>query len=132
MQIKGFINHNNEIIPSGEYRDKYFRYKNKHKNKLLYITLSRKYKKRSIPENNYYWGCIVTPLAEHFGYTPEEMHETLKWMFLRIEEPGKPPRIRSTASEDFTTKDAEEYYEKIRIWALREYGIKLQLPNEER
>ena len=38
----------------------------------------REYKKnRSLEANAYYWSQIVTPLAEHCGYTPEQMHEVL-------------------------------------------------------
>lgn len=33
--------------------------------------------RRSLPANNFYWGCIVAPLAEHCGYTQAEMHEEL-------------------------------------------------------
>jgi hypothetical protein len=36
------------------------------------------YKKpRSNDANAYWWGVVVTHLAEHCGYTPEEMHESL-------------------------------------------------------
>ena len=89
-----------------------------------------KYSKRSMNENNYYWAVIVKILGDHFGYTPEEMHEALKFKFLRIENPGKPTTVRSTASEDFTTIDAETYYENIRRWAAIEYGVVIPLPNE--
>jgi hypothetical protein len=33
--------------------------------------------KRSLDANAYYWGQVITPMAEHTGYTPEEMHEVL-------------------------------------------------------
>jgi hypothetical protein len=89
-----------------------------------------KYHKRSLWQNSYYHGVIVRILADHFGYSPEEMHEALKFKFLRIERPGKPTTVRSTADENFTRADAENYYSQIRTWASREFGIYIPLPRE--
>lgn len=86
------------------------------------------YKQRTAAENNYYWSCLVQPLADEFGFTKTEMHDSLKSMFLKIETLGKPPKILSTV--DLDTIDAEKYYDEIRIWALTEYDIRLMLPNE--
>lgn len=87
-----------------------------------------RYGYRSDKQNSYYWAVIVTTLANNFGYSPEEMHDALKLQFLRVVEPGKPDRTRSTA--ELSTIEAEEYYETIRAWALTEYGINIPLPNE--
>ena len=89
------------------------------------------YKKRSAKENNYYWGVVVEITAEYFGYTPQEMHDAWKHMFLIDETPGRPPRIRSTADEKFTTLDAEKYYERIRAYMAVEHGFVIPLPNEK-
>lgn len=36
------------------------------------------YKKlRSLPANNFYWGCVVEPLAAACGYTRREMHDEI-------------------------------------------------------
>lgn len=100
----------------------------RHAGKRAVMKLEKWYKKRTGKENRYYWSCIVTPLAEEFGYTKNEMHDSLKSLFLKIEIPGKPPRILST--KDLTTIEAEKYYEDIRQWANIEYKIVLMLPNE--
>ena len=43
-----------------------------------YEVVVKKYqKRRSVQANSYWWAAIVTPLAEHCGYTPEEMHREL-------------------------------------------------------
>jgi hypothetical protein len=34
-------------------------------------------KKRSTESNSFYWGCVVTPLADHCGYSKEDMHTEL-------------------------------------------------------
>lgn len=43
----------------------------------LTIIVQKYRKKRSMTANAYYWACIVTPLAEHCGYTMDEMHDIL-------------------------------------------------------
>ena len=41
------------------------------------VTVKPFHKKRSTEANSFYWGCVVTPLAEHCGYSREEMHTEL-------------------------------------------------------
>lgn len=48
-------------LPAGRYR----------------VTVEEYKTKRSLDANAYYWGQVITPMAEHTGYTPEEMHEVL-------------------------------------------------------
>lgn len=38
-------------------------------------------KKRSLAANNYYWGYLVTPLADYCGYPKDEMHVILKCLY---------------------------------------------------
>lgn len=89
------------------------------------------YKKRSRAENDYYWSVIIAMTSEYFGDDPQSMHDTWRSMFLTVKRPGKPDKIRRTSAEDFTTRDAERYYEQIRVYMAREYGFVIPLPNEE-
>ncbi len=97
------------------------------------VSIKRFKVKRSVQENRYYWGVIVKILADEFGYFPEEMHDVLKRLFLQYEKPnqitGEVERF-ARSTKDLTTEEAEEYYDKIRIWALSEYSILIPLPNE--
>jgi len=92
------------------------------------LTIKKERKARSDQQNKYYWSVIVQIPADHFGYTPEEMHETFKYMFLRREEQGKPLTIGSTAKTN--TKEFTDYIEKIVICLATEYGILLPTPNQ--
>ena len=90
---------------------------------------------RSNMQNNYYWACIVQPLANDLGYFPDEMHDTLKvkfaseWQSIEINDKIVGLQtVKSTAN--MNTKDFEVYADQIRIWALTELGIRLMLPNE--
>lgn len=87
----------------------------------------RKYKTtRSNDQNRYYWGVIIKILGEEFGYMPEETHEALKWKFLRKD--GKLETVRSTTS--LNTTEFEIFLERVRIWALTDFQVKIPLPNK--
>ena len=99
------------------------------------VKVKKQRNNRSNMQNNYYWACIVQPLAAELGYFPDEMHDTLKikfsseWQSIEINEKQIGlQKVNSTAS--MNTKDFEVYAEQIRIWALTELGIRLMLPNE--
>jgi hypothetical protein len=96
--------------------------------KPVRVSVTTAKKKRTDPENRYYWGCVIRILAEEFGYTPDEMHLALKYKFVR--DGGLPdlPKIGSTANKD--TAWFEWYLEQIRIWASTDFGIYIPLPNE--
>ncbi len=88
----------------------------------------RKYKtSRSDQQNRYYWGVVVKILSDSFGYTPEEMHEALKWQFLR-KKGVKIPTVISTTK--LTTTQFKNYTEKIQRWASMEYGVMIPDPSE--
>lgn len=107
------------------------------------ILIKRAYRKRTIPENSYYWGVVIKMLAEEYGSNKDGVsaeewwHEAMKTMFLcHIEYRElhgvqvRFSRIRSTAEEGFTTVDAEEYYENIRRWAADTLGFDIPEPRE--
>lgn len=46
------------------------------------IRVSRQHALRSGQQNRWYWGVIVQLLADHTGYTADEIHEVLKAKFI--------------------------------------------------
>ena len=103
---------NNKVI--FENKDKFEGYLINLEGKDVEIIVRKRKKNRSIPQNNYYFGVVVAIPAEHFGYTPDEMHESFKWMFLRRHAEGKPETVRSTTS--LTTVEFTSYVEQCRQW----------------
>lgn len=91
------------------------------------LILRKQAKKRTDPQNRYYWGVVVPMLSEHFGYTKEEMHEALKWQFLKKPE-ANPPTVGSTRK--LSTEEFNNYIESIQVWAASEYSIVIPDPNE--
>ena len=99
--------------------------------KVVISSLTQK-KVRSVEQNNYYRGVVIKILAEHFGYIgpgeKDDLHNQLRSMFLvKIGSLGE-PTVESTTR--LSTKIFELYLEAIRTWALREYQIRIPLPNE--
>jgi hypothetical protein len=99
------------------------------------VKVKKQRNNRSNMQNNYYWACIVQPLANELGYFPDEMHDTLKikfsseWQSIDINDKQIGlQKVKSTAK--MNSKEFEIYADQIRIWSMTELNIKLMLPNE--
>ena len=94
-----------------------------------FIIVEKLFKQRSVQQNAYYWGVVIYELSGYTGFTSDEMHEALKWQFLRIHsERGDIDSVKSTT--DLSTTEFEDYLEQIRIWAASEFGVVIPEPNE--
>ena len=77
----------------------------------LTVTVEKYRKKRSLDANRYYWSCIVEPLAEHTGFTRDEMHDELLGSYYGWETRSVRghqrdfPRRRTTSPETADTMD---------------------------
>lgn len=86
---------------------------------------------RSDRQNRYYWGVVIRLLADNFGYSPMEVHEVLKGIFLPKELNFGIMKVISTRSTtSLKTDEFEDYLEKVRVWANQEFGLLIPLPNE--
>jgi hypothetical protein len=95
------------------------------------LTITRRKKLRTNVENNYYWGVIVAMVAEEMGLIPDEAHDYLKSLFLKMGVEIKGKRfevVRSTSL--LSTEEFETYAEKCRQWASAELSVYIPLPNE--
>lgn len=88
----------------------------------------RKWKKRRTDnQNKYYWGVVIPILCESLGYSDEEMHEALKWKFLRNRDKEKLPTVKSTSG--LSTIEFNNYINEIVRWSAQE-GIIIPDPNQ--
>ena len=71
---------------------------------------------------------VLEILSDTMGMFPDEVHEFLKWKFLR-KSVGKYETTRSTTS--LTTAEFEDYLSKVRMWANMELQCWIPEPNEE-
>lgn len=95
--------------------------------KEIELIIRQKKSQRSLDQNSYYWGVCIAILGDHCGYDPEEMHEALKFKFLRK---GKEGLETVTSTTDLNTKEFEDYLERIRRWASMELNCFIPQPNE--
>lgn len=109
-------------------------------NSMLYDCLLKKYEgkrvsidikayrqQRTIQQNKYYWKVIIGMLCDHIGYTPEEMHNALKWKFMRKYEDTVLPTVGSTTELD-VYEFFKEFIEKIQRWSAIEFGLNIPDP----
>lgn len=84
-------------------------------------------KSRSNNQNRYYHGVVVSLLSEHTGYTHDEMHDALRYLFL-TDKTLRIPKTKSTT--ELNTVEFENYLESIRQWASTELSVNIPEPNE--
>ena len=98
---------------------------------MVTLVVSNRRPKRTQQQNRYYWGVVVKMISEEMGIIPDEAHELLKGLFLKVGIEFKGKRyeaIKSTAG--LSIKEFEEYCESCRRWALSELNTNIPLPGE--
>ena len=99
------------------------------------LTVAEGRGKRSNQQNKYYWSVVCGTISDHTGYTPKEVHEYYKDMFLSEKKHitiGEDEREVETATTTrLTTKQFEEYCENIRRHASEKLHLDIPEPNEE-
>ncbi len=106
--------------------------------KIIKLTVEQKKKIRSLNQNNYYFGVVVQAVLRMFldegnDVDAEEVHEYLKKhvgkLTKEIFTPDGEKKETSCTTRRLSTKEFEEYLEKIRAWAAS-FGVVIPLPNE--
>ena len=86
---------------------------------------------RTKQQNRYYWGIVLSLIAEHMGERPEDLHEILKSKYLRrkrVWRGGEITILRSTA--DLTSDEFGEYIDQC-IQEGSELGVVIPMPDKE-
>ncbi len=84
-------------------------------------------KDRSIKQNRYLWGICYELLSESTGYTREEIHDSMRMLFLRDEDRNI-PTLKSTTS--LTTIEFKLYWEKIQQFAAEKLNLFIPDPKQ--
>jgi len=108
--------------------------------KTIMFKLSILSKKRSLEQNSYYWGVIITitknAINESWGevWNTEKTHEFLKSKFLFYEkvneETSEIIKVPKSTTEN-TTTEQENYYSEIREFLKEWFNVDCPLPNEK-
>lgn len=105
--------------------------------KRMTVTVERYRRKRSNPQNAFYWGCVIPRIQLMFeeagsSVSAEEVHDFLRSECRITREIIDPlGEVHSTlrSSTELDTSEWEDWMEKIRAWA-GERGHQIPFPNE--
>ena len=81
----------------------------------IVVTVELVRKKRTISQNNYYWGIVLPAIAEKTGYSTPECHAVLKRLHLpprEIKWRGRPLKIANSTTL-LSTGEMVEYIERV-------------------
>jgi hypothetical protein len=96
--------------------------------KRVELTIRKFRKKRTVPQNSFYWKAIVEVLAEHFGYErAEDMHYELRRLYLSTPINEQFARVKSTT--ELSTEEFSQYMERCMQLAA-ENGVYIAFPDE--
>ena len=98
--------------------------------KKVELILRKKRNPRSLRQNAFYWGVVIEILSNHFGYEPEEMHNALKFQFLRFRSDKSPDLVSVKSTTRLSTEEFNNYVNRVVIWAAQEHGIFIPDPRQ--
>ena len=82
---------------------------------------------RTVKQNRYYWGFLLTSIALETGYETEELHEFYKTKVgTKAIQVGEDKQDIPVSSAKMNTKEFSLFCEAIRKHALTEIGLSLQ------
>jgi len=113
-------------------RDKVAAFFRRLEGKNAQMTLRKEGKPRSLNQNRYYHGVLVSMISDETGHDPEELHEILKAKFLPHQfVPFGGEMVEVVASTTrLTTDEFGQYMERIRAFAATELNLNIPSPNE--
>ena len=116
MQFPGKVQNGIMVLDD---RSAFVEYLKSLEGKDIEVEVAKYHGLRTHPHNNYYRGKVVTLMSDWTGFTPQEMHDTFKSMFLKETRRSKQGKaydvVRSTTS--LSTAEFADYVEKCRMFA---------------
>ncbi len=99
------------------------------------VIVQRLYATRSLEQNAYWWGMCVQPVADHTGYSPEEIHEFAKQKFIPkivalCDRNGeiKGECVIGGSTRLLSTKSFATFVDHFRQWAASELDVVIPDP----
>lgn len=105
------------------------------------VIVRKKTRQRSMPQNDYYWGVIISMICEETGSDRDSVHEFCRRAFLRksngaitvadFHDVALDPKDSVPSTTELTTSQFSEYHESIKRWAAQFLSIFIPDPNEQ-
>jgi hypothetical protein len=108
--------------------------------KEITITIDKKSRKRSSPQNRYYWSCVVPIVRNAFrelGHRVDsiEVHEELKRKFLPGQDVVNEDAVLlltfGRTTTNLTPTGFNDYIADIRQWSAEMLNVQIPEPNEQ-
>ena len=94
-------------------------------NKIWKVQVTERKHIRNLSQNDKYW-AILEGLSYHLGYTKEELHELMKYKFLKYaKEIAGNPVVVVPSTADLDTGEFAEFIENVLMFA-QQYGCSFQ------
>ena len=127
--FRGFVDDSGKFAL--DYPAQFRAYVGRFKGEEVEIEFRKRRTKRSDRQNRYWWGVVIPLIAEHCGYSHDEMHEALKAKFLGTEDMSRGLlRIGSTAKLD--TQAFAELTDRVVLWAAGDLGVIIPPPEVDK
>lgn len=107
--------------------------KERNNNHSIYFGVFEDNKKRSIPQNRYYWGVVLKCISEYTGERAEDLHKLFSSLFIDEEEihvAGVWVKRQKTSSE-LNTVEFKAYYDRVRVWAFENSNGVIDIPEPD-
>lgn len=100
----------------------------------IYSYEIKKYFHNRSNEQNKYYRILLWKLSNHTGYSDNEMHEIIKWLFLsekiRLKWDKRKKVNIPWSTKTLKTNEFNELMSKIRHWGAQEFWLYLPKPGE--
>jgi len=101
------------------------------------VSVKRLRATRSQLQNRYWWGVCVQLVSEHTGYTPEEVHEIAKQLFIpkRLALQNGNGEVKGEfviggSTREMNTVEFGEFMERFREWAAQDLDVYIPDPTD--
>lgn len=106
-------------------------YLNRREGARLVVDIRQPRQRRSLDQNAWWWAEAVPKLAEHCGYTANQMHYALLGECFGYEDgPTGQPVPKKPSSSELSTQEFSDLITWVLIWAPSELGVPLESPDE--
>lgn len=126
--FRGFVDENGRF--SLDFPLQFRAYVGRFKGEEVEIEFRKRRTKRSNQQNKYWWGVVIPLLAEHCGYSHDEMHEAIKAKFLGTEDMSR-GLLRIGSTTKLSTLEFAELTDRVIVWAAGELGVVIPQPERE-
>jgi len=97
------------------------------------LTLKKPVRRRSTPQNAWYWACVLPIIADYIGEEDlEEVDRLMESQHLRTQVSVKGKMYTKVGRcSKLNSHDFGEYVERVRMWASKELGCAIPDPDKE-